>query len=133
MPAELAREYNQLKSETRTPIWQFIGLGLILVFLSWIALMTNVDRKKERAYVAQPQVGDVYYIKTENNHYSTLKVMDVSQDSVHVLPNEYTTNKKSGVHKINKMENYGQFNYGFSKDDLRIAYHDGTIYTINRK
>ena len=59
-------------------------------------------KKKELEFVANPVVGDVYKYKTEKQNYSTLKVTSVTADSVFVSPNEYETDKMSGIYKIDK-------------------------------
>jgi hypothetical protein len=42
-------------------------------------------------------------------------VTSVSADSVFVSPNEYETNKMSGIHEIDKAENYLTFLMVFQK------------------
>jgi zinc-ribbon family len=132
LPHELKREYNNLKAETKVPIWQFSGLGVIAIMAIFISYSSGESKKKEQEYVANPVVGDIYKYKTEKAHYSTLKVISVSADSVFVSPNEYETDKMSGVYKIDKEENYADFSYGISKGDLKQMHTDADIYEIDR-
>lgn len=132
MPHDLKREYENLKAETKTPIWQFSGLALIAVLIAFFIYSDGQNKKKHVEYIASPAVGDVYEYKTESSNYSTLKVIDVSGDSVFVTPNDYETDKMSGVYKIDKEENYADFSYGISRDDLKQMHSEGTIYDVNR-
>ncbi|HEY3406526.1 MAG TPA: hypothetical protein VGK59_24225 [Ohtaekwangia sp.] len=132
MPHELKREYTTLKAETRVPIWQFAGLGVIGLLAIWITYIGSVDEKKELEYLADPAVGDVYRYKTETKNYSTLKVVSISADSVFVSPNDYETDKMSGVHKIDKEINYSKFSYGISRADLKEMHTREEIYDIDR-
>src|SRR6187402_2989521 len=106
MPHELKREYDILKAETKVPLWQFSGLGVIAVIIAFATYSSGEDKKKEAEYLANPVAGDVYRYKTESKQYSTLKVVSVSADSVFVSPNGYETNKMSGIYEIDKAENY---------------------------
>jgi len=132
MSNDLKRAYNNLKAETKAPIWQFAGLGLIAVIVAFASYSSVEDKKKQLEYVANPAIGDVYEYKTESGNYSTLKVIAVSADSVFVSPNEYETDKMSGVYKIDKEENYADFSYGISKDNLKQMHTDDDIYDIDR-
>src|SRR5689334_11457267 len=127
MPGELKREYNNLKAETRVPIWQFLGLALIGLLAIWITYNSGEEKKKQLGYVANPAVGDVYKYRTENRSYSTLKVTSISADSVFVSPNNYESDKASGVYKIEKEENYADFSYGISKEDLKKMHAEDEI------
>jgi hypothetical protein len=132
LPHELKRDYNNLKAETKVPIWQFSGLGLIAIMAISTTYTSGEAKKKELEYVANPVVGDVYKYKTEKQNYSTLKVTSVSADSVFVSPNEYETDKMSGVYNIDKAENYADFSYGISRSDLKKMHTDSEIYDIDR-
>ncbi|MEO7989993.1 MAG: hypothetical protein ABI663_10655 [Chryseolinea sp.] len=132
MPVELRREYNNVKAATRVPIWQFSGLALIGVIIIWITYSNGEDKKKQLEYIANPAVGDVYKYKTDSRNYSTLKVISVSADSVFVSPNDYETDKMSGVNKIDVAENYPEVMYGISKGDLKEKYTSDNIYDIDR-
>src|SRR5689334_13714031 len=58
MPHELKREYANLKAETRAPLWQFSGLGLIAVLIVFATYQSGENSKKQLEYVANPAVGD---------------------------------------------------------------------------
>jgi len=132
MPESLKKEYNTLKKKVKGPIWQFTGLGIIVVLIAWGSYVDGQDKKLAVEYIASPMNGDIYEYKIETRTYSTLKVIAVSKDSVFVSPNEYEISKKSRIYKINKPENYSKFSYGISRKKLKEMYDSGEILDINR-
>ncbi len=133
MPELIRREYDNLKSETKGPIWQFAGLGIIALLIVWVNYTSGEEKKMQLEYLASPQEGDVYEYKVEESgNYSTLKIVDVSGDSVFVSPNEYEINKITQIHKIDKAENYSDLYYGISKSDVRKMFDSGEILDVNR-
>ncbi|SEK81845.1 hypothetical protein SAMN04487910_1204 [Aquimarina amphilecti] len=42
MPEPIKQECITLKNKTKGPIWQFAGLGILIVMILWAALMTNM-------------------------------------------------------------------------------------------
>ncbi len=132
MPEPIKREYENLKNETKGPIWQFAGLGLIAILIAWGNYRSGEDKKVELEYIKSPQIGDVYEYKTETGSYSTLKVVRISSDSVFVSPNEYEITQMSKLYKIDKSENYSELSYGISKINLNDMYDLGDIFDINR-
>ncbi|WP_299314284.1 zinc-ribbon domain-containing protein [uncultured Aquimarina sp.] len=132
MPEPIRKEYDILKNKAKGPIWQFTGLGILVVLIAWGSYVNGQDKKLETEYIVSPMDGDIYEYKIETNSYSTLKVTSVSKDSVFVSPNEYEISKKSRIYKINKSENYSEFSYGISKARLKEMYESGEIFDINR-
>ncbi len=132
MPEPIKREHENLKSETKGPIWQFAGLGLIAILIAWGNYVSGEDKKEELKFIAKPQKGDTYEYKIETRSYSTLKVVSVTNDSVFVSPNEYEISKMSKIYKIDKPENYSDLIYGISRLKLSDMYNSGEILDINR-
>jgi hypothetical protein len=133
MPHDIKKEYDYLKYQTRTPFWQFAGLGILLVILSWIVFIIQTHEDKELTYIAAPMVGDVYEYQTEGKTYSTLKVIEISSDSIYLSPNIYETNKRTSTDQIDIAENYSTSVFGILINDLKSKYEEGTIYGIIRK
>lgn len=133
MPQDIRKEYDYIKYQTKTPLWQFIGSGFLLLLISLIVFTGETQKKKELEYITNPTVGDIYKYETEGNHYSTLKVIEINGDSIYLSPNNYETDKMTGIDEIDKEENYAEANYSVSKSDLKKIFDEGTIYAINRK
>lgn len=132
MPERIKNEYLQLKSDTKGPLWQFAGLALIIVFIAWGIYTSEEQNKLEKVYINAPKKGDVYKYKIKTGVYSTLKVVNVTKDSVFVSPNDYEINSMSKIYKIDKSENYPDYSYGISNNELKNMYESGKIYGINR-
>ncbi|KAB5492006.1 MULTISPECIES: zinc-ribbon domain-containing protein [Flagellimonas] len=132
MPEPIKREYVNLKNDAKGPVWQFVGLGIIAALISWGFYANAEDKKKESAYLQSPQTGDIYSYKVEGGHYSTFKIMSVTQDSIFISPNQYEINKIGRVHTIDKPENYSEILYGMSRIKVKEMYESGEIYGINR-
>ena len=99
----------------------------------WGFSQSKINEKNELIYLNSPAIGDIYEYKIETSEYSTLKVISISIDIIFVSQNEYVIDRMSKVYKIDKDENYSDYNYGISKIDLKKMYDDKIIYDINRK
>ncbi len=132
MPDDIKSEYNNLKGDHKPHIWQYAGLLLISFLVVWFIYIGKQGKKMDQEYLVAPAIGDIYEFKTESGYYSTLKVMQVTADSVIVAPNDYEIEKKSRIYKIDKEENYPEYTYGISKTDLKKMYDSKEIYDINR-
>lgn len=132
MPDTIKREYDLFKRDAKTPIWQFSGLALIAILAVFITYNIQQNNENRLLYIANPIEGDVYKYKTDNQMYSSLKISNVSKDSVFVLQNQFETDKRKGVYKIDKEENYAQSNYGISKEAINNMFNEGIIYDVKR-
>lgn len=132
MPEDIKREYDNLKRDSKGPIWQFAGLAIILIFITWVAYANEENKKMELEYLAAPSVGDVYEYKIDKGSYSSFKVVDILSDSLVIAPNEYEINKMEEVDEIDKPENYSEMTYSISKEEVRKMYDSGEIFDINR-
>jgi len=133
MPENLQQEYKNLLGETRTPIWQFSGVGIIAVLILWGVYSSKMDSEQEQQYLSNPEIGDVYEYKTDEGNYSTFKISEVFTDSIAIIQNDYETDKIGGVSKIDKSKNYSDAYYAISKKELKEMYDEKTIFDINRK
>ena len=132
MPEKLKREYQKLKEDSKTPVWQYSGILLIAGLFAFGAYSSGKSNEKELEYIAAPLAGDVYEYKIEYRKYTTLKVSSVSNDSVFVIPNNYEISKSSKIHKIDKPENYADFSYGISRKKLKEMHDSNEIIDVNR-
>ena len=76
----------------------------------------------------------IFEIKTKDNQYTLYKVDNVQGDSVFVHPNQYETNKESG---LNDLKAKGDASYSeeitpFLKSELRQMLEKGEITDIDR-
>lgn len=132
MPEPLKREYQKVKNQSKGPIWQFSGLFVAVVLIVVAGFAANNDKKNNAAFLENPLIGDVYEYKIAPKQYSTMKVMEVSNDSLFMSLNDYEISKSSKIYKIDKPENYPQVTYGFSKKEIKELYLSKKIIDINR-
>ncbi|QWX84215.1 hypothetical protein H0I23_00765 [Cellulophaga sp. HaHaR_3_176] len=132
MPTSLEREYKNLKTKAKGPIWQFSGLFVVTALIVLVGFAVNIDNKNNSIYLDNPLIGDVYEYQIANKQYSTMKVVEVSNDSLFMSLNDYEINKSTRIYKIDKPENYPQLTFGFSKQEIKELYISKKIIDINR-
>lgn len=111
---------KQLKSAVRIPKYLFVGLGLLVLAIGFISYSSNESSRKEAAYLANPQVGDVYVLKDLNtteeyNHY-LLKVNEVVDDSLWVSFSSYSYN--GIVSELDPADGFYDIVYAIHKSEL---------------
>lgn len=132
MPESMKRAYQETKREVKIPIWQFSGLALIALIIAYSFYASGKTSDQKDAYIASPRAGDVYSYETEGG-YSTLKVAEVTGDSLFVIPNEYEVDRVMGVYKLDKPENYADYMYGISRNEIERMHADSEIFSIERE
>ncbi|MCB1214196.1 MAG: hypothetical protein KDK66_01845 [Deltaproteobacteria bacterium] len=132
MPDNLKRQFQRLKASVQYPRWHFTGLGLLALAGVALGIFLKEENKANQEYLASPQVGDVYEYKTNTDHYSTLKVVEVKDKSVLVLENLYETEARGQVHTLNKEANYTKPAIEISKQELQKQYEEGKIFDVER-
>ncbi len=122
-----------VKRNSKTPLWYWSGLAIIAILIS-IGYYYNAQHDKDVArYIQEPIVGDIIEYKVkETGYYSTLKIKLVTQDSIFVIPNNYETDKKSGISGIDKSKNYTTEPYSLGKNEIKNLFDKGLFYDINR-
>lgn len=125
--------YKNFKSTVKTPIWKYSGLAIIAVLIGFGFYSHKQDEAKIATYVEQPAMFDVYTFRTENNYYSTFKVLEVFKDSIYVSYNAMETNKLSGVKDIDLPKNYqDSLYYVLTPQTIKALHDSGDIMNISR-
>ena len=124
--------YERIKSKTSTPKWHFAGLLILGLLLTWAVVSGIQSGEQQDSYIAQPQAGDVYDVKSEDGYYSTLRVSAVQGDTITVHVNEYAVNKASATHTIDKAENYGEEFMKLTRTEIADMYRKGEITHVKR-
>ncbi len=132
MTPEVKEAFKEFKKGAKPKFWQFSGLAIIAAVIIWFNISSNQDKKNELAVLADPQKGDVYDYKVEENEYSTILVRARMGDSVYVSLNEYVTDQKSGVSEIDTKEYYSKERMALHKSVIEEMYKEGTIFRVNR-
>ena len=132
MPSSLRTAYDNVKAQTKTPIWTFAGLALVAALITIIIISDKKKAEKNAQLILTPQTGDIFEIKTKDNQYTLYKVNQVVGDSVFVQVNNYETNKITGLDDLKKKD-YSEDVLGFSKAELKQMLDKGEIIDIDRK
>jgi hypothetical protein len=133
-PSNLQQSYQAIKAQTKTPVWMFSGLALLAVLISAVAISISQDNKRNAGYLAAPQDGDIYELKTEGNHYGLILVEQIKGDSAYVRLSDYEVDKKVTISKLQSM-NKGKFSedlFVFSKAELKNMWDKGEIVDAKR-
>ncbi|MBU2995061.1 hypothetical protein KO500_01380 [Cellulophaga baltica] len=133
MPSYIKTEFKRVKKNSKGPAWQFSGLILFALLIVFAGFASKSDRASEKMYLETPLVGDVYEYKLAYSQYSTMKIMQVTTDSIFVSLNDYEINKASRIYRIDKSENYSNKLYVYSKKEITDMYNSKIIFDINRE
>lgn len=132
LPEQIQRKFETEK-HTGIPFLHFSGLAIILLIIAYFSYSSAKHKEAEADYVVTPAIGDVYSLKTETNgHYTSMKVISVTNDSVYFVFNDYEIDKKSSIDEIDKASNYTNYTDGYTKEEIVSLYEEETIYNIDR-
>ena len=135
MPSSMALSSNNLKSQSKTPVWTFAGLALVAVFVTFGFINEKKNDEKNSRLVLTPQTGDIFEIKTGQNQYTLYKIDYVQGDSVFIRINNYETNKVTGLDDLKrKGENaYSEDVFSVTKTQLKEMFDKGDVIDIERQ
>lgn len=134
VPDELYEGLEEFVKETKAPPWQYTGIALIIMALIIVPNFLKIKRNEDLQWISYPQIGDIYDFTTQNNTYSTLKVIEVHDDSIWVAPNRYSTRTIENLYKIkHEHYHYPELKRGICRDQLIEKYHHGEILKITCK
>jgi len=112
----------------------FAGLALVLVLITVGVVSAKQDDARNAGYLAAPQDGDIYELKTPESHYALMVVEQIKGDSAYVRLSDYEVDKKVSIGKLQSM-NKGKFSedlFVFSKADLKQMWDKGEIVDAKR-
>ncbi len=133
MSEDMKRAYKNTKQESKTPLWHFSGIAIVGLIILFFSISDKIDAQEDLTAIDSPISGDVYKYESDANRYSTLKVVEVDEDSVYFRYNNYDYTQKVGIEEIDVDTCYTQDIYMMSRDELKNMYENGTIYDVSRK
>ena len=133
MPHNLKIEYKNLKNKLKIPLWQYFGLFISLIIISWFVVQIKKDKANELEYIDDPKLGDTYEYQINDNLYSSLKIIDIKSDSIYFHKNYLSKKRKHKVFLIDKEINYSDSIVRYSKNDIKMMFGENIIFGINRK
>lgn len=135
LPLEFKEKADRLKNSTKTPKWLFAGTFFAAIVITLIAMFSTFDSMRKTGIeelINEPMAGDIYEIKTLDNYYSLLTIVEVSGDSIFACFHNYDTKDKSGLTELYKTKDFNRQAYLYFKDDLIYKFRDGLILNIIR-
>jgi hypothetical protein len=125
---------DNLKSQSKTPLWTFSGLALIVILIT-VGVVNDRNKDQRNAkLISSPKSGDVLEVKTKENQYTLFKVDNVHGDSIFLRVHNYETNKIDGLSDLRKKGDsaYSEDLYSIDKNDLKKMFEKGEIIDIDR-
>jgi hypothetical protein len=124
-----------LKSNTKTPLWTFSGLFIVLAVIIGIFLFTKNQKDKEPGLIVKPQIGDIYDLHLENKQYSVMKVINVKADTITVAENKYEVTRNKDLHKLDTDADssfYLDEAYPLTISEIKEMYKNDEIISVHR-
>jgi hypothetical protein len=135
MPASLKTDYENLKVQTKTPVWTFAGAALLVIAITLGVISDRKNDEKNAALILTPKAGDIFEVKTKASQYTLYKVSVIEGDSAIIRINNFETNKISGLADLKSKGDtaYAEDEFAFSKRQLKTMLDNGEIIDIDRK
>ena len=100
MPLILQISYENIKSQTSVPIWTFSGVGVIMLIGVAVTISNLHTANKVTKMIPTLKAGDILQVKLKENVYTLARVSRVKGDSVFLLPNQFQTDKATGINDL---------------------------------
>jgi hypothetical protein len=135
MPSSLQTEFRNIRNKAKPPIWMFSGLAILVALVAFTIVDTKQKNAQNATIITAPAVGDVFEIKTAENHYTLYKVSEIKGDSVIIMPNKYEADKSTALYKIKAKGDsaYSDELQLYTKAELKTMFDKGEIMDIDRK
>ena len=131
MPSSLRTAYENLKAQTKTPIWMFIGIALLAILIFTIVIEEKEKSDHSKTYIKDLKVNDILQTKVAEG-YTLYKVKAVKGDSVFVVQNKFVV-ATSRFDKLNS-DNTSFYEEGevLSKRELEEKFNNEEIMDVIR-
>jgi hypothetical protein len=136
MPAALRMSYDNLKSQTKIPVWNFTGLFLIAAIIIAVTVSQKQTAEKVTKLLSSPKINDIFSVKMKDDEYTLLKVKKVEGDTVYFFPNKLETNQESDLSNLFLKGDEGfdhTMTYGLARSTLETMNKKDEIIDIDRK
>lgn len=126
---------HQLKSAVPMPKYLFVGLLLILSGIGYLTYGSMQKEKLEAYYIENPEIGDVYLIKSkedtsEYNHY-LFKIRDITGDSLWISYSSYNYN--GVVSELDPNDGFYDIMYSIHKNEVKEYSNSGEVVKVLRE
>lgn len=131
MPAALKFSYDNLKVQTKTPLWTFSGIGVIILIAIFVTIHGKQNAERVTKLIPALQKNDVLHMKFEDNVYSLIKVTRTKGDTVFFFNNKYQTDSSTGTNDL-KGKEYDTEERFFTVADLKKMNSEDKVLDIDR-
>lgn len=132
MSEQLRMKANNVVRNTKTPITYWAGSLIIIALIAFGIYSSNQHEKDVVNFIEQPQKGDVIEYESSPSNYSTLKITNVTNDSVFVVANSMEIGRKNKIYKIDKDKNYTAERFSISLQDYKEAFNSKKFLDVDR-
>jgi hypothetical protein len=131
MPESLRDRYDDLRKRSKTPVWTFLGIGLVATLIIVAIISGKQDDARNAKLILSPQKGDIYKVKIESGSYTLYKITEVIDDTVYIQTSQYETNKITGLSDLKK-KGFTESTQPVLKSTLKGLFDKGHIIDIDR-
>lgn len=134
LPTELRPAVREFKKSTRLPLWNWAGVGVLVLGLGAASVAGRYHERDRVAWLAAPHAGDIYTVHSpgDSTKYSLLKVLSAKGNTVEVVGNEYETDDSSPLRELNAPDKYGKESQSLTVLDLQIMHNKGQLTDVDR-
>lgn len=130
---KINRKFGQLPDKDGTAIWTFAGLAIVFGIVLFKVIETKTVQKSIVELLTAPKTGDVYEYESSPNNYSTMRIVNVTTDSIFFLENQYETSSILLVADLDLPENYYPLVLGIPRTRVDSMYQEGAIVMVERR
>ena len=134
MPQDLRNQCDKFRRAQRFPVWHFAGLIAVCALILFAVVGDANTARLQNAYLANPKVNDVYVTKYEGNSFSSMKIVEITSDSIYFADNAFYANRGEKLETIDEDESYDHENLlSFAIEEIKDLKKEGLILRIKRK
>jgi hypothetical protein len=100
MPMELSAFFYKRKKAIWPRWWEFTGVALIFLAIALTFVNEVVKDSRTEAYFKDPEAGDVYQIRLDDDAYTTFRIQKVTSDTLFVFFNDWIVDGEKGLEKL---------------------------------
>ncbi|MDQ6469523.1 zinc-ribbon domain-containing protein [Flavobacterium sp. LHD-80] len=114
-----------------SPLWMYSGV-FIIAALFLFGMYSTVQKGKDTSdFIKDPKAGDVYFLDSNKGFYTSVKVSEVSKDSLTIFLNDMEIDNKTNIDKIDVEKNYKNKSVVAKKEMLKL-YSENKIFEVKR-
>ncbi|TDP00175.1 zinc ribbon family protein [Flavobacterium sp. 245] len=129
--APIKQKIHHSMGRISSPLWMYSGIFIIAGFFLF-GMYSSVQKEKDTStFIKDPKVGDVYFLNSTKGFYTSVKISEVSKDSLTIFLNDMEIDNKTNIDKIDIDTNYKNKS-NVSKKEMQKLYDESKIFEIKR-